>query len=55
MEIKINTAILNTRKIFNSQNNLLLIFLVNYLFYCIIIVIKITQYFKGPLRKINYV
>lgn len=55
LNIKINFNIINTRKIFNSYNNLLLIFLVNYLFYCIIIVIKITNFFIGPLRKITYV
>lgn len=55
LNIKINFNITNTRKIFNSNNNLLLIFLVNYLFYCITIVIKITNFFKGPLRKLNYV
>lgn len=53
--IKLNINLINTIKIFNTKNSLLLIFLVNYLFYCIIIVIKLTNFFIGPLRKINYV
>nr|YP_009443871.1 NADH dehydrogenase subunit 6 [Amphigerontia montivaga]ATU07092.1 NADH dehydrogenase subunit 6 [Amphigerontia montivaga] len=43
----------STTKIFNSQNNFLLIFLVNYLFYCMIVVIKITNFYSGPLRKMQ--
>lgn len=54
-EFKSNYSIINTLKIFNSKNNWLLIFLVNYLFYCMIVVIKITNFYRGPLRKINYV
>lgn len=50
-----NNAIYPTSKIFSSQTNIILIFLVNYLFYCIIVVIKVTNLFKGPLRKITYV
>nr|UGS80383.1 NADH dehydrogenase subunit 6 [Lachesilla pedicularia] len=44
-----------TKKIFSSQTNLMMIFLVNYLFFCMIVVIKITNFSKGPLRKMNYV
>lgn len=40
-------------KIFYSNVNFILIFIVNYLFYCIVVVIKITNFFKGPLRKLN--
>nr|UGS80552.1 NADH dehydrogenase subunit 6 [Waoraniella jarlinsoni] len=49
-------SILNyTIKIFNSNSNLILFFLVIYLFYCMLIIIKIINIFKGPLRKMNYV
>nr|UGS80227.1 NADH dehydrogenase subunit 6 [Dypsocus coleoptratus] len=42
-------------KMFNSHSNIFLILMVNYLFYCMIVVIKIINFFKGPLRKMNYV
>lgn len=38
-------------KIFSSYTRIIYLFLVNYLFYCIVIVIKITNFFRGPLRK----
>nr|UGS80422.1 NADH dehydrogenase subunit 6 [Lachesilla rufa] len=44
-----------TKKIFSSQTNILMMFLVNYLFFCMIVVIKITNFFQGPLRKMTYV
>nr|UGS80474.1 NADH dehydrogenase subunit 6 [Lachesilla texcocana] len=44
-----------TKKFFSSQTNILMVFLVNYLFFCMIVVIKITNFFQGPLRKMNYV
>nr|UGS80435.1 NADH dehydrogenase subunit 6 [Lachesilla sp. Lasp7Q] len=44
-----------TKKIFSSQTNVLMMFLVNYLFFCMIVVIKITNFFQGPLRKMTYV
>lgn len=50
-----NIQLKTTIKIFISQSNLLIILIVNYLFYCIIVVIKIVNFFKGPLRIINYV
>nr|UGS80253.1 NADH dehydrogenase subunit 6 [Eolachesilla chilensis] len=50
-----NLIMTPTIKIFISQTNFLLIFLVNYLFYCMIVVIKVTNFFQGPLRKMNYV
>nr|UGS80539.1 NADH dehydrogenase subunit 6 [Teliapsocus conterminus] len=40
-------------KMFYSNVNFMLIFMVNYLFYCMVVVIKITNFFKGPLRKLN--
>uniref|UniRef100_A0AAU7VAD9 NADH-ubiquinone oxidoreductase chain 6 n=1 Tax=Stenopsocus dactylinus TaxID=3074940 RepID=A0AAU7VAD9_9NEOP len=40
-------------KMFSFNTSLLFIFMVNYLFYCMIVVIKITNFFKGPLRKMN--
>lgn len=58
IEFKINgenSQLKPTIKIFISQSNLLIILIVNYLFYCIIVVIKIVNFFKGPLRIINYV
>lgn len=42
-----------TIKIFFYKTNLIIIFLVIYLFYCILVVIKITSFINGPLRKIN--
>nr|UGS80344.1 NADH dehydrogenase subunit 6 [Hemicaecilius smithersi] len=43
-----------TKKFFSSQTSFMLIFLVNYLFFCMIVVIKITNFQQGPLRKMNY-
>uniref|UniRef100_A0AAU7VB90 NADH-ubiquinone oxidoreductase chain 6 n=1 Tax=Stenopsocus metastictus TaxID=3074944 RepID=A0AAU7VB90_9NEOP len=40
-------------KMFSFNTSVLFIFMVNYLFYCMIVVIKITNFFKGPLRKMN--
>lgn len=51
--ISINRLLIPSIKIFSSKTRLILIFIVNYLFYCIIVVIKITNFFRGPLRKIN--
>lgn len=51
--ISINRLLIPSLKIFSSKTRLILIFIVNYLFYCIIVVIKITNFFRGPLRKIN--
>nr|UGS80513.1 NADH dehydrogenase subunit 6 [Polypsocus corruptus] len=50
-----NYLMMNSLKMFNSNTNILLIFMINYLFYCMIIVIKITNFSKGPLRQLNYV
>nr|UGS80214.1 NADH dehydrogenase subunit 6 [Dagualachesilloides caliensis] len=55
MQMTKNSSMMNTIKIFNSPSNMILIFLVLYLFYCMIIIIKIINIFKGPLRKMNYV
>nr|UGS80266.1 NADH dehydrogenase subunit 6 [Fuelleborniella sp. FuspCA] len=44
-----------TIKIFNSYSNYLFLLMVIYLFYAMIIMIKIINFFKGPLRKMNYV
>nr|UGS80331.1 NADH dehydrogenase subunit 6 [Hemicaecilius mockfordi] len=43
-----------TKKFFSSQTSFMLIFLVNYLFFCMIVVIKVTNFQQGPLRKMNY-
>nr|UGS80396.1 NADH dehydrogenase subunit 6 [Lachesilla picticeps] len=45
--------LLATKKIFSSQTSVLIMFLVNYLFFCMIVVIKITNFFQGPLRKMS--
>nr|UGS80500.1 NADH dehydrogenase subunit 6 [Paracaecilius japanus] len=45
-----NNLLFSAMKMGTSQTNILLIFMVNYLFYCMIVVIKITNFFKGPLR-----
>nr|UGS80448.1 NADH dehydrogenase subunit 6 [Lachesilla sp. LaspGHN] len=50
-----NANLISTKKFFSSETNLLIIFLVNYLFFCMIVVIKITNFHEGPLRKMNYV
>uniref|UniRef100_A0AAU7VAB2 NADH-ubiquinone oxidoreductase chain 6 n=1 Tax=Stenopsocus tripartibilis TaxID=3074949 RepID=A0AAU7VAB2_9NEOP len=55
----IETAVLANKfmipsvKMFSFNTSVLFIFMVNYLFYCMIVVIKITNFFKGPLRKMN--
>nr|YP_009443897.1 NADH dehydrogenase subunit 6 [Lachesilla anna]ATU07118.1 NADH dehydrogenase subunit 6 [Lachesilla anna] len=48
-----NSLLTPTKKFFSSRTNLMIIFLVNYLFFCMIVVIKITNFFQGPLRKMN--
>nr|AFY16855.1 NADH dehydrogenase subunit 6 [Longivalvus hyalospilus] len=55
LNMKSNMIMISTMKIFSTQGNLILMFLVNYLFYCMVIVIKMTNFFKGPLRKMIYV
>nr|UGS80357.1 NADH dehydrogenase subunit 6 [Kaestneriella sp. KaspPE] len=50
-----NKTILYTTKMFYSSTSPILIFLVLYLFFCMIVVIKITYLSKGPLRKMHYV
>nr|YP_010998228.1 NADH dehydrogenase subunit 6 [Penthetria simplicipes]WPM86385.1 NADH dehydrogenase subunit 6 [Penthetria simplicipes] len=42
---------LNLMKLYNFPNNILLIMLINYLLLTLIIIVKITNIFKGPLRS----
>nr|WVH44990.1 NADH dehydrogenase subunit 6 [Tipula legalis] len=44
---------LNLNKLYNFPTNMLTILLVNYLFLTLIIIVKITNNFYGPLRQIN--
>uniref|UniRef100_A0AAU7VAV4 NADH-ubiquinone oxidoreductase chain 6 n=1 Tax=Stenopsocus pygmaeus TaxID=3074948 RepID=A0AAU7VAV4_9NEOP len=48
-----NKFMIPSVKMFSFNTSMLLIFMVNYLFYCMVVVIKITSFFKGPLRKMN--
>uniref|UniRef100_A0AAU7VBE5 NADH-ubiquinone oxidoreductase chain 6 n=1 Tax=Malostenopsocus yunnanicus TaxID=3074937 RepID=A0AAU7VBE5_9NEOP len=48
-----NKFLIPSVKMFSFYTSLLFIFMVNYLFYCMIVVIKIVNFFKGPLRKMN--
>lgn len=43
-----------TIKIFNSPTKILIILIVNYLLFCFLVIVKISNNFMGPLRKINY-
>lgn len=44
---------LNIIKFFNFPNNIINLLIISYLFLLIIIVVKITNFFKGPIRSIN--
>nr|UGS80162.1 NADH dehydrogenase subunit 6 [Anomopsocus amabilis] len=55
LTMKENILLETTIKIFNSSSNMIMIFLVNYLLYCMIVIIKMINFSKGPLRKMNYV
>nr|QNE85934.1 NADH dehydrogenase subunit 6 [Euphylidorea dispar] len=44
---------INLTKLYNFPTNMLTIILINYLFLTLIIIVKITNNFKGPLRKMN--
>uniref|UniRef100_A0AAU7V9V4 NADH-ubiquinone oxidoreductase chain 6 n=1 Tax=Stenopsocus periostictus TaxID=3074947 RepID=A0AAU7V9V4_9NEOP len=48
-----NKFMIPSVKMFSFNTSMLFIFMVNYLFYCMVVVIKITNFFKGPLRKMN--
>nr|YP_010239096.1 NADH dehydrogenase subunit 6 [Senotainia albifrons]QTF74343.1 NADH dehydrogenase subunit 6 [Senotainia albifrons] len=41
---------LSLNKLYNSPNNLMTILLMNYLLITLIVVVKITNFYKGPLR-----
>lgn len=42
---------INSLKFYNFPNNLINLILIRYLFLLIIIVVKITNFYKGPLRN----
>lgn len=44
---------LNLNKLYNFPTNIITLLLINYLFITLIIIVKITNIFKGPLRPIN--
>lgn len=44
---------LNLNKLYNFPTNILTLLLINYLFLTLIIIVKITNNFFGPLRQIN--
>nr|YP_010392988.1 NADH dehydrogenase subunit 6 [Tipula aestiva]UPX88789.1 NADH dehydrogenase subunit 6 [Tipula aestiva] len=44
---------LNLNKLYNFPNNMMTLLLINYLFLTLIIIVKITNNFYGPLRQIN--
>nr|UOU84925.1 NADH dehydrogenase subunit 6 [Nigrotipula nigra] len=44
---------LNLNKLYNFPTNMLTLLLINYLFLTLIIIVKITNNFYGPLRPIN--
>nr|YP_010946996.1 NADH dehydrogenase subunit 6 [Sorineuchora bivitta]WGO57753.1 NADH dehydrogenase subunit 6 [Sorineuchora bivitta] len=48
-----NTTSLNMIKLYNSPTNMINIMMASYLFITLIAVIKITENYKGPLRKMN--
>lgn len=50
----INENYLSISKIYNEPNNYLIILLISYLLLTLIIVVKITNLFVGPLRPNNY-
>lgn len=43
---------LNLNKLYNYPSNLITLLLINYLFFTLIIAVKITNFFFGPLRTI---
>lgn len=49
--IYINENILILKKIYNFPINLITILLINYLFLTLIVSVKITNLYKGPLRS----
>nr|QOV03265.1 NADH dehydrogenase subunit 6 [Orfelia nemoralis] len=42
--------IMNLNKLFNYPSNMMTLLLINYLFFTLVIVVKITNFFSGPLR-----
>lgn len=49
--IYINENVLILRKLYNFPINLITILLINYLFLTLIVSVKITNLYKGPLRS----
>nr|YP_009443884.1 NADH dehydrogenase subunit 6 [Archipsocus nomas]ATU07105.1 NADH dehydrogenase subunit 6 [Archipsocus nomas] len=50
-----DTFFMTSMKIFSSSSSLIILALVNYLFFSFIIFVKITNFSSGPLRMIKYV
>lgn len=44
---------LNIIKFFNFPNNIINIIIISYLFLLIVIIVKITNFLKGPIKSIN--
>lgn len=40
-------------KLYNYPTNLITLLLINYLFFTLIVVVKITNFYYGPLRNLN--
>lgn len=53
INISINENLNNVYKIYNFPINFVTCFLINYLFLTLIISVKITNFFYGPLRNLN--
>lgn len=52
INIFIKENIINLNKLYNYPSNLITLLLINYLFFTLVIVVKITNFFSGPLRTI---
>nr|DAZ87544.1 TPA_asm: NADH dehydrogenase subunit 6 [Trichosia splendens] len=50
-EIKENYLMIN--KLYNYPTNMITLMLINYLFFTLIVIVKITNFFYGPLRNLN--
>nr|YP_010146977.1 NADH dehydrogenase subunit 6 [Conosia irrorata]QQP21499.1 NADH dehydrogenase subunit 6 [Conosia irrorata] len=53
LTIYLNENNMNLMKLYNFPTNLLTLILINYLFLTLIIIVKITNNYKGPLRPMN--
>nr|AMN09039.1 NADH dehydrogenase subunit 6 [Pedicia sp. ZK-2016] len=53
MELYITENSINLNKLYNFPTNMITLLLINYLFLTLIIIVKITNNFQGPLRPKN--